>query len=910
MRKNRRIFYFFVIASFLIIFVNSSYAYAAINKIGTINVVMDDNYPPFSFRDAKGDLQGITIDQWKEFERVTGIKVNITGMEWNKAFFSMKSGEFDVIDTISYNKDRTKIFDYSNPYATIDVPIFFQKNLSGIYNVDSLKGFVVGTKKSDNSINVLRQNGVNNIVEYNSAEAVVKAAKEHKIQIFVLGKYPALYYMYKFGIQDEFNYASSLYTSKFYRAVKKGRIELLSTINQGFSKITKAEYKQIENKWFGNVNSSFNSTKLLREITFIIIIVLIIVFFLFTWNRTLRNKVNEKTDELSKTIEELNQESKKLKLSEERFRTIFEQAPLGIALSDTNTGDIRIVNQRYADIVGRTTEEVISKNWRNITHPDDVQENDEKLAQMREGKITEFSLNKRYIKPEGTIVWVNIKNVFFNVDDKENRQYICMVEDITERKHSEEALIASENTFRTLFESSADPVLIMEEERFIDCNPSAVEALGYDSKESIIGKSPWWISPIKQPDGRFSEEKALNIISETRVSKKLQFEWWHKRKDDTLLPVEVMLTRIKLHGRKVDHVLWRDISIRKDMEQKLQYLSYHDQLTGLYNRRFFEEELKRLDVKRNYPLGLLMGDVNGLKLINDSFGHAVGDELLKKVAKIIEKSCRSDDIIARLGGDEFVVILPKTESEEIERIVKRIKDMALNETVGTIEISISLGYETKKDDNEDVQELFNRAEDRMYKKKLFESPSMRGKTIKTIIKTLHEKNKREEQHSRRVSFLCRSMGTALGLPESDVEELRTVGLLHDIGKIAIEENILNKPGKLTEDEWEEMKRHPEIGYRILSTVNDMSEMAEYVLYHHEKWNGMGYPKGLAEKEIPLQSRIIAIVDAYDAMTSERSYRGALSEKYAIEELQKNKGIQFDPELVAVFIKEVVNNTKV
>lgn len=137
-------------------------------------------------------------------------------------------------------------------------------------------------------------------------------------------------------------------------------------------------------------------------------------------------------------------------------------------------------------------------------------------------------------------------------------------------------------------------------------------------------------------------------------------------------------------------------------------------------------------------------------------------------------------------------------------------------------------------------------------------------------------------------------------------KLKSVGLLHDIGKIAIEENILNKPGKLTNDEWKEFKRHPEIGYRILSTVNDMAEMSEYVLAHHERWDGRGYPKGLKGEGISLQSRIINIVDSYDAMTSERSYRSALPEEIAIEELRKNAGLQFDPQLVRVFIEKVLN----
>lgn len=313
-------------------------------------------------------------------------------------------------------------------------------------------------------------------------------------------------------------------------------------------------------------------------------------------------------------------------------------------------------------------------------------------------------------------------------------------------------------------------------------------------------------------------------------------------------------------------------------------------------------------MEENLPLTIVMADVNGLKLVNDSFGHAAGDELLKKVSEIIKKGCRYNDIIARLGGDEFVILLPKTDIYETEQIVKNINALALKETVNAVNISISFGYGTKKKEEEKIEEILKKAEDYMYKKKLFESPSMRGKTIGVIISTLHEKNKREEEHSHRVSMLCQDMGHALGLTESETEELKTIGLLHDIGKIAIEENILNKSEELTEDEWQEIKRHSEIGYRILNTVNDMLEISEYVLYHHERWDGKGYPKGLKGEEIPLQSRIITIIDAYDAMTSQRSYRSALSEESAIEELKINAGTQFDPDLIRIFIEKVLNKS--
>lgn len=193
----------------------------------------------------------------------------------------------------------------------------------------------------------------------------------------------------------------------------------------------------------------------------------------------------------------------------------------------------------------------------------------------------------------------------------------------------------------------------------------------------------------------------------------------------------------------------------------------------------------------------------------------------------------------------------------------------------------------------------------MYKHKIIENEGMRGNTISTIINTLHEKNPREEQHSRRVSEICQKIGKEIGFSEIEVSRLKIIGLLHDIGKIAIEEGILNKPGKLTTKEWDEIKRHPDIGYRILSSSYDMLELAECILAHHERWDGTGYPKKLKGEAIPRVARIIALADCYDAMTSERSYRNALSKKEALTEIQNNSGIQFDPEIVSIFVEMVL-----
>ena len=371
---------------------------------------------------------------------------------------------------------------------------------------------------------------------------------------------------------------------------------------------------------------------------------------------------------------------------------------------------------------------------------------------------------------------------------------------------------------------------------------------------------------------------------------------------------EVYEMRIAPLGEKEVIGITRKVTMDRMYQEKIEYLSYHDHLTGLYNRRFLEEELKRLDVPRNLPLCIVMGDVNGLKLVNDSFGHLMGDRLLVAVAQVLKEACRSDEIISRIGGDEFVILLPGVAFDSAEKLVKRIQEISARKKVASIDLSISFGWEVKASEDENIADVLKRAEDFMYKKKLFEGPSMRSKTISAIINALHEKNKREEEHSHRVSTLAVKLAQVMGFPERQVEEIKMAGMLHDIGKISIDEAILNKDGMLNEDEYNEVKRHPEIGFRILSSVNDMHETAEYVLYHHEWWDGTGYPRGLRQEEIPVQSRIIAIADAYDSIISERSYRPTRSAAEAVQELVRFAGTQFDPHLVQSFVNHVIEES--
>ncbi|MBS4008934.1 MAG: diguanylate cyclase [Clostridium sp.] len=348
-----------------------------------------------------------------------------------------------------------------------------------------------------------------------------------------------------------------------------------------------------------------------------------------------------------------------------------------------------------------------------------------------------------------------------------------------------------------------------------------------------------------------------------------------------------------------------DISEMKEKQKRIEFLSYHDHLTGLYNRRFFEEELRRLDTARNLPLTVVMADVNGLKLINDAFGHTAGDLLLATVAKILKREARADDIIARMGGDEFLLLLPKTDSSAAKKMTKRIKAVTDEQKVMYLDVSVSFGWATKERTETDINEIIKMAEDFMYQKKLFESASRRSDAVKSILNTLHLKSLREEEHSKRVSKLCEAVGKAYDLSEEEIKEFGAAGELHDIGKIIIDEVILNKADKLTVAEWEVIKRHPEAGLRLLTSALEFQTIAEYAFAHHERWDGSGYPRGLKGEEILWEARVMAVADAYDAMTCERPYRPALSEEEAVNEIKSNAGTQFDPIIAKVFVEKVL-----
>ena len=355
------------------------------------------------------------------------------------------------------------------------------------------------------------------------------------------------------------------------------------------------------------------------------------------------------------------------------------------------------------------------------------------------------------------------------------------------------------------------------------------------------------------------------------------------------------------------NIIIRDVTQNLKYQDDLLYASFQDSLTGLYNRTFFNEKIKQIDTAQNLPLSLIIGDINGLKLANDAFGHLEGDRLIVNASRAIQKGCRKNDIVVRWGGDEFIVLLPQTSLSLLDPIIKRIKEECLKQEKGKIELSISLGYATKTEESQSMDDLLKTAEEVMYTSKILESRSIKSKTMNLIMTTLHERSPMDSQHSLNVSKVCSVFAKKLKLDEKDCSTLEILGNIHDIGKITISDSILNKKSSLDESEWKEVRKHSEAGYHILSSTHDLAFLADCVLFHHERYDGKGYPKGIKGEEIPFFSRILSICDSYDSMVSGRPYKKPLTKEQIIKEFADCSGKQFDPELCNFFIEKVIEN---
>jgi len=609
--------------------------------------------------------------------------------------------------------------------------------------------------------------------------------------------------------------------------------------------------------------------------------------------------------------------------SELKFRTVFEEAPIGILI--TKDKQLLIVNKAFEAILCRTRAEIEQQGWENVTHQDDLEEDMRHKNDLDRGTIDKYSMKKRYIKPNGSIVWVNMIIAACSTASKNTTYHICMVQDITEAKQAEEKLQCSEQEYKELYEEyktkqnllrsllNSIPDLFFYKDThgaYLGCNKAFESFVGV-SEHELLGSTDFDLFDNDSASFFHSMDTAIMMQKNTRI-----YEEELSYPDGRFCILETMKTPYyDPDGTTLGLIgMSRDITERKHKEREIQYLSSHDTLTGLYNRTYFDAALERLDQSGELPYSLIMGDIDGLKIVNDIWGHAEGDRLLIQAAKLLKKCCRSNDIPARIGGDEFSILLPDCDEVMVkstfDQIVATFENDPLISCHDIYKASISMGFVTKSHASEDTDTLLKTADDYMYRRKLLEKKSLRSSILSTIKTTLFEKSSETETHAERMADLSKQLGIELGLSEYDLISLELAATLHDIGKIGINKEVLEKSGRLSEAEWKEMRKHPEIGYRIADKIPELTAIADYILCHHERWDGTGYPQGLRGGDIPLISRIVSVVDSYDAMTENRAYRKAISKEAAIAEITRNSGTQFDPRIAITFVEHVLGAKKV
>ena len=550
-------------------------------------------------------------------------------------------------------------------------------------------------------------------------------------------------------------------------------------------------------------------------------------------------------------------------------------------------GNFQWVNTQFEEVLGYQATEIKGKNALSFVQEEDIQATKDAYEAAKDSHV--IILTNRFRCNNGTYKYIE----WYTVPGAGKVAYYSG-KDVTDRQKTEELLKEQE----ILFNTCPDMMIIFQSDGCcIKVNHACEIVLGY-TKEEIEGKH------------------FLQFVNSSTIT----IEEILKKQREMPNQIIKFIDLFCLKGGSYRNIEWnvysaneyiysiaRDVTTRIEHEKQIEFSSYHDILTGLFNRRFWDEEIKRMDTARNLPISIIMGDINRLKLVNDVFGHVKGDELIIKIAESINASCRQEDLVARWGGDEFMIFLPKTSASEAERIEERILANCEGKQVNAIPISIAFGIDTKTEASVLLSDVIRKAEDSMYKVKAKEYEKNGMDIIDTIAHFHYENDPYEEQHAKRVSSLCTMIAQAIGLPEKEVEKLSMEGLLHDIGKAGVNKKILEKTGSLTQDEWKAVSLHSEIGYKIVASSRNMIDIGNAIRAHHERMDGKGYPNGIQSTDIPVGARIISIADSYDTMTCQTLYRKIMSKDEAIKEIRHNEGTQFDAEIAEAFIEKVLRS---
>lgn len=620
-----------------------------------------------------------------------------------------------------------------------------------------------------------------------------------------------------------------------------------------------------------------------------------------------------------------------LRESEEQYRVIVEQSHDAIFIYSENK--IVYANDNLFKLLGVSPKEIDKSNLLDYIHPEDKLVIEEYIKQQNRGDETLSDIEARIInkKEQLKVIELNLTKMFY----KGKEAFIGVVSDVTERKAGEKLqkalyliseTVHSSTDLRKMYSSLQKIIgdLITAENFFIAIYDEKSDTVDFpyhvDEKNANPGlrKNGRGLTNYVIQTGKplcISQEDHAQMIREGKVEKTedLHANWLGvplktaKNEIFGVLGVKTYKESIPYSQKDKDILSFVSNQVamviqRKQDEIHLQDLSFRDSLSGLYNRRYFEEEMRRMDKRREGSVGLIVLDVDGLKLVNDIFGHDCGDTQLIHVAKLLTSCFRERDIIARIGGDEYAVLLHDADTKTVKEICERVQNRIMADNLeSNPPLSLSIGFAVNGDPKVPMRELFKQADHNMYREKLSHGQKARSAIVQTMMKLLEERDFITEGHGDRMKQSVLNLAEKCGLPQEKLVNLGLFAQFHDVGKVGILTNILLKPGVLTAVEMEEMRGHSEIGHRIARSSPDLLPIADLILKHHEWWDGTGYPLGLSGNDIPLECRILAIADAYDAMTSDRPYRRAMSHESAITELKRYANRQFDPDLIEKFI---------
>lgn len=434
--------------------------------------------------------------------------------------------------------------------------------------------------------------------------------------------------------------------------------------------------------------------------------------------------------------------------------------------------------------------------------------------------------------------------------------------------------------------------------RIIYVNHRSLDFWGYEP-DDLLGR---YIYEMVDP----AFKKELQILAEMHLDQgpvtDLEIPVLHK--NGTPMLVRINASLILMDGQAAGGlILAEDITLRKKAVEHLVYVSNHDSLTGVFNRTYYENYLKEISASGDCSIGIIVCDLDGLKFINDTLGHSAGDQVLIKAAKVLQKCIPENGIMARIGGDEFALVLPCLLPDDTEKTCSIIRETMAdyNKMNPQIPLVMSIGSSVQNYPGEILTDVYRRADNFMYREKLHSQRSNRASIVTALTSAMEARDFATSGHEERLQDIVVALGNTLGLPRERLRDLRLLARFHDIGKVGIPDRVLFKPGRLTPEETDIMQQHSEIGHRIALAVPELIPIAGWILEHHEWWNGAGYPNGTRGEDIPLECRILAIADAYDAMISDRPYRQAMSHEDALAELKRCAGLQFDPHLVNQFV---------